>query len=67
MLTIFNVPEESYVDIAKFEKMSPALIQQLQSGACSADAHKSGTKDKSKPWQGKIVTSVNTLFLEQIF
>ena len=41
--------------------MSPALIQQLHSGACSVDEHKSVTKDKSKAWQGKIITSFSTL------
>lgn len=53
-LTIFDVPEGSYIDIPKFEKISPALLQQLQSGACSSDVHES-EKEKSEPWQGKEV------------
>ncbi|XP_057292383.1 zinc transporter ZIP12-like [Hydractinia symbiolongicarpus] len=64
MLSIFSVPEGSLINKAKFEKMCPALIQQIESGACNVAAKNTTTtkkedkeEDKWQPWIGALIAT----------
>lgn len=52
MLSIFSVPEGSFINKAKFEKMCPALIQQLESGACNVAAKNTSATTKKENKEG---------------